>query len=96
MMKNADGYFFGTLIAQSLILTVVVVQLTFLILAFERRITGGHINSDGTSESLVTTFLTFPFLQMLISLVFVGYVGVLTFFAIGWFVAKTTQQVKSQ
>ncbi len=96
MMKNADGYSFGTIVAQSLILTVVVIQLTFLILAFERRITGDHINSDGTSESLVTTFLTIPFFQMLISLFYYGYVGVLTFFAIGWFVAKTTQQVKSQ
>lgn len=90
-MKNANGYSLGTIVAQSLILTVVVIQLTFLILAFERRITGGHINPNGTSESLVTTFLTIPFFQMLIFLFYYGYVGVLTFFAIGWFVAKTTQ-----
>jgi hypothetical protein len=96
MMKNADAYSLGTIIAQSLILTVVVIQLTFLILAFERRITGGHINPNGTSESLVTTFLTIPFFQMLISLFYYGYVGALTFFAIAWFVAKTTQHETSQ
>ncbi len=91
VMKSKESYSFGNIAALSLILTVAVAYLNWMILAIERRLTRDHIDYDGISESIMTTFVYFPLFQTYLSLILVGYVGVILFVLSGFFVIKTKQ-----
>lgn len=91
VIKSKESYTFGNIAALSLILTLTTTYLNWLILAIESRLTGDHIDYNGISESLMTTFVYVPLFNTYISLLVVGYVGVLLFLISGMFVIKTNQ-----
>ena len=89
VMKTNENYSFSNIAALSLILTITTSFLNWFILAIERRITGDYTDYNGQQESIITTLIYYPFFQTFLSLLMVGFVGVLLFIISGLFVIKT-------